>query len=180
MIKFLLTLSLSALSLGVTPQDMELSREYQVKAVFLFNFSQFVEFPSEAFLTADSPLVIGVLGKDPFGDYLDETVNGEKVNGHSLTVERYKTLEEIKTCHILFISADKKLDVKGIFKQLENRPILTVGDMPNFAKNGGIIRFLTDDNKTRIRINIEAAKKANVTISSKLLRIAEIINSENN
>src|SRR2546421_10219007 len=80
------------------------SREYQVKAVFLFNFAQFVEWPPAAFAGANSPLVIGILGQDPFGAYLDETVRNEKVNNRLLEIQRYHRVEDIKTCHILFIS----------------------------------------------------------------------------
>jgi hypothetical protein len=172
--------SFLALSFGVVKQQAPLSREYQVKAVFLFNFCQFVEFPSDAFAQPESPLVIGIYGKDPFRNYLDETVAGEKINGHPLTVERYKTIDEIKGCHILFINTEKKDELKFILEHLQNQPVLTVGDVPNFAKRGGIVRFFTEENKTRIRVNLEAAKRANLTISAKLLRLAEIVNPGDN
>src|SRR4051812_24348582 len=81
------------------------SSEYQLKAVFLFNFTQFVEWPAATFPAADTPFIIGILGKDPFGNYLNETINGEKVNGHALVVEHYNTIEELKICHILFITS---------------------------------------------------------------------------
>ena len=96
-----------------------ISKEYQVKALFLYNFSQFVEWPAEAFAEAQSPLVIGVLGEDPFGAYLDEIVRGEKVNNHPLVVQRYHQVEEIKTCHILFISQSEAKRLEQIFTPLE-------------------------------------------------------------
>src|SRR5882762_8203434 len=83
------------------------SRENQIKAVFLFNFAQFVEWPAQAFPEARTPLVIGVLGDDPFGAFLDETVRGEKVNNRPLVVQRYRRVEDIEICHILFISASE-------------------------------------------------------------------------
>jgi hypothetical protein len=149
--------------------------EYQLKAVFLFNFAQFVDWPPQAFPDAQSPLVIGVLGEDPFGAYLDETVRGEKVNSRPLVVQRYRRAEEIKTCHVLFVSRSEADRLGEILASLKGRTILTVGDTEGFAGHGGMIRFLTEKNKIRLRINLEAAKAANLTISSKLLRPAEIV-----
>jgi hypothetical protein len=151
--------------------------EYQLKAVFLFNFAEFVEWPTNAFPAADSPLIIGVLGDDPFGAHLDTTVRGEKVNGRPLAVQRFRRVEDIAACHILFISRSESTRLEQILAGLKGRSILTVGDLDNFASRGGMIRFVTDKNKIRLRINLEAAKSANLTISSKLLRPAEIVES---
>jgi hypothetical protein len=153
----------------------EISKEYQIKAVFLFNFSQFVKWPAEAFPEAQTPLVIGVLGEDPFGAYLDEIVRGEKVNNHPLIVQRYQRVEEIKTCHILFVSQSETKQLEQIFTNLKGRNILTVGEVEGFSQRGGMIRFVTEKNKIRFRVNLEATKAANLTISSKLLKPAEII-----
>lgn len=153
------------------------AKEYQVKAVFLYNFAQFVEWPEAAFPEAQTPLVIGVLGQDPFGSYLEETVRGEKVNNRPLVIERYRQVEEIKICHILFISRSEAERLEKIFAELKERNILTVGDIEGFTKRGGMMRFVTEKNKTRLRINLDAAKVAKLTISSKLLRPAEIIAS---
>src|SRR6185436_524028 len=139
----LLLISTTGLSAQTTP-----SREYQVKAVFLFNFAQFVEWPPPAFADAQAPLVIGVLGEDPFGAYLDETVRGEKVNNRPLTVQRYRRVEEIKACHVLFISQSEVDRLKEIIATLKGRNILTVGDTDGFALYGGMIRFVTEKNKT--------------------------------
>jgi len=151
------------------------AKEYQVKAVFLYNFAQFVEWPATAFPDAQTPLAIGVLGEDPFGAYLDETVRGEKANNRPLIVERYRRVEDIKICHILFISRSEADQMEKIFAALKERTILTVGDFEGFTKRGGMMRFVTEKNKTRLRINLEAAKAARLTISSKLLRPAEIV-----
>jgi len=149
--------------------------EYQLKAVFLFNFAQFVDWPPEVFAEAQTPLVIGVLGDDPFGSYLDETVRGEKVNTHPLAVRRYHRVEEIKTCHVLFISQSEANRLEEILSRLKGSNILTVGDASGFASRGGIIQFVTENNKIRMRINLGAAKARNLKISSKLLRPAEIV-----
>jgi uncharacterized protein DUF4154 len=152
--------------------------EYQVKAVFLFNFAQFVGWPAGAFPDSVAPMVIGVLGNDPFGPYLDETVRGEKVHGHSLEVHRYRNIEEITTCHILFISPSRERRLEDVLGNLKNRAILTVGDDLGFARRGGMIRFVSEKSKIRMRINVAAATAANLTISSKLLRAAEIVTQE--
>lgn len=151
--------------------------EYELKAVFLFNFSQFVDWPAAAFADSNSPLVIGVLGHDPFGSALDEIVRGETVNGRPLAVQRYATVEEVDTCHILFVDRSERDRLGRILGLLKGRSILTVGDFEGFTLRGGIVRFMTVGNKIKLRINLGAAQSANLTISSKLLRPAEIVAS---
>ena len=151
------------------------SREYQIKAVFLFNFAQFVEWPPRAFASANSPIVIGVLGENPFGEYLDETVRGEKVENRPLEVQRYLQVDEIKTCHVLFISRSEASRLDQILVSLKDRSILLVGDGDDFVQRGGMIRLATNQSKIRVSINVDAAKAANLTISSKLLRAAELV-----
>lgn len=164
------------LTLGVTSNTLgEAPTEYQVKAVFLFNFAQFVEWPSAAFADARAPLVIGVVGEDPFGPYLDEVIRGETVRGRSLSVRRYQGSEELGGCHILFISSSESARLAQILASLGDRPILTVGDTEGYAMRGVMIRLISAQNRIRMRINANAAKTAGLTISSKLLRPAEIV-----
>jgi hypothetical protein len=151
------------------------SREYQVKAVFLFNFTQFVEWPAVAFPHADAPLVIGVLGEDPFGSYLDDTIRGETANGRPLIVERYRSVQEIGDCQVLFISRSEAGRLEQIFASLNGRRTLTVGDVEGFTRRGGMIHLATMTGKIQLRINLEAARAAQLTISSKLLRPAQIV-----
>lgn len=151
------------------------SRDYQVKAVFLFNFAQFVEWPPSAFAGPTSPIVIGVLGENPFGAYLDETVRGEKLANRPLEIQRYGRVDEIHTCHVLFISRSEAHRLDQILLSLKNRSILIVGDGDDFVQRGGMIRLATVQNKIRLIVNVEAAKGANLTISSKLLRSAEVV-----
>jgi hypothetical protein len=150
------------------------SAEYQVKAVYLFNFAQFVEWPAKAFPDPQRPLVIGVLGDDPFGNYLDETIRGESVNKRALTVQRFRRVGEVKTCHVLFISRSESDRLEQTFSSLKGRHILTVGDTDDFTQRGGMIRFVIEKSKIRVRINLGAVKAADLAISSKLLRVAEI------
>lgn len=145
----------------------------QLKAVFLYNFSQFVDWPPASFSSSSSPFVIGILGRDPFGSYMESVVQGEKVGTHPIVVERYSSAGDVKACHILFINTSEP---SSAIRELKNRTILTVGDQKNFAKLGGMIRFFIENNKIRLQINLRAARAANLNISSKLLRVAEVIN----
>jgi hypothetical protein len=163
------TALLPALLLVQSPR----ASEYQVKAVFLYNFAQFVEWPA----TPDSqkPVIIGILGEDRLGAVLDETVRGERLGLRPFEIVRYRQLTGIDTCNILFISRSENERVAQILAALGNRPILTVSDGDDFADRGGMIQFVNDKNRIRLRINLEAAQAATVTISSKLLRVAEIV-----
>jgi hypothetical protein len=149
--------------------------EYQLKAVFLFNFAQFIDWPADAFPEADTPVVIGILGDDPFEGLLDQTVRDERLRGRPFQVRRYQSVDEIKTCHILFIRRPDGARLEETLARLKNRPILTVSDVDGFAERGGMIRFVTDRNRIRLQINPESVEAAHLTISSKLLRVAEVI-----
>jgi hypothetical protein len=149
--------------------------EYQVKAVFLFNFTQFVDWPPEAFPGPDAPFVIGVLGQDPFGPQLDEVVRGETVNRRPLVIERYRSVAEIRDCNILFIGSTERGHLDEILAALKGRSILTVSDADPDGQRGVMIRLVNENNRIRLRIDVSAAKAGNLTISSKLLRPAEIV-----
>jgi len=151
---------------------------YRIKAVFLYNFAQFVTWPESAFADAQAPFVIGVLGADPFGAALDETVQGESIGGRRLEVRRYRSAVEVIGCQILFISSSEAGRLDEILKTLAGRPVLTVGESQDFANKGGMIRFVTTQNKIRFRINVAAAERSGLVISSKLLRLAEIVVDE--
>jgi len=153
--------------------------EYQLKAVFLFNFAQFVEWPARAFRDAEAPLVIGVLGDDPFGAYLDDLVKGEKVGTRPLLVRRFKRPQDITDCHILFISRSETGALAEIIAQLKGRSLLSVSDADPFTRLGGMVRFVTDSGKLRLRINVAAARACDLTISSKILRPATLVTADN-
>ena len=169
---------LFAFSFNLPAAGSETFKEYELKAAYLYNFTQFVDWPPEAFPAPDTPLVIGVLGADPFGRNLDVLVNNEVVKNRRLVVQRYRRAADIGICHILFISGSETERVEQILAVLKGKPILTVGDSSSFAFRGGIIRLLTDKNKIRLKINMEAAKAANLTISSKLLRAADLVGND--
>jgi hypothetical protein len=151
--------------------------DYRVKATFLFQFTQFVVWAPTAFSTDRTALVIGILGEDPFGMFLDETVRDERSNGRPLIVERYRRLEDLRNCHVLFVSQSEVNRISDILEALKGRSVLLVADAAGFADRGGMIQFVTQGNRIRLRINVAAARAANLTISSNLLRPATIINS---
>lgn len=153
------------------------AEEYEVKAAFLFNFAQFVEWPRAAFRESDSPLVIGVLGNDPFGQFLDETVRGERIGSRGIEIRRFRNPAEIQDCHVLFISRSEASRVKDVLGSVKGRALLTVSDVDNFPRLGGMIGMGTDRNRVRLFVNVQAATAANLTISSKLLRAATIVPS---
>lgn len=153
----------------------ELSREYNIKAVFLLNFTRFIDWPAEAYQSAASPFVIGILGNDPFNELIDNAVAGEVVYQHPIVIQRYKSVDSIKDCHVLFIARTEAADLKSVQAALTGKSTLTVSDQVNFAGRGGMICFVTQNNKIKLQINALAAKRANLNISSKLLRLAEIV-----
>ena len=149
--------------------------EYKIKAVFLFNFTQFVQWPENAFNNNDDPFVIGILGKDPFGNYIDAAVTGEKMGTHPITIARYNNINEVNNCQMLFISKYYNENLPAALSLLNQHFVLTVSDMPGFVQSGGIIGFETVNNKIKLQVNLSTAKTANLNISSKLLSVAEIV-----
>ena len=152
--------------------------EYQLKAVFLFNFAKFVEWPASAHATKDSPIVLGIVGEDPFGAVLDNAVKGEKLGGRPLEVRRFKEIGEVTGCHLLFISNSLKDQAGDLLKILQGRPVLTVSETPGFAERGGVINFVMADNKVRFEINPQTAAQQSLKVSSKLLQLAHVVDGE--
>jgi hypothetical protein len=177
---FSMTLNWTA-SAGAQAGDASDSSEYLVKAGFIYNFAKFVEWPSTAFAEPDSPIVIGVLGTDPFGDIINRVVEGKKIGSRGFVVRRFKwskelkDLKEFKECRILFVSSSEKLHFEEIVEAVKGLPILTVGETPGFAERGGMIRLMLEDNRVRFEVNVAAAHDGNLNISSRLLTLARII-----
>ncbi len=147
--------------------------EYKVKAAFVYNFAKFTTWPAEAFAKSDAPFVIGIVGKDPFGGAIDDTMKGKTVETHPVTIRRVKWAEA-KDCHLLFVSGSEGSKTRDM-DPVKTVPILTVGEVSGFAQRGGIINFVSEDEKIKFEINPEAAKRANLSISSKLLSLAKIV-----
>jgi hypothetical protein len=165
---------------GPAPAPAVLSAEYRVKAGFLFTFPQFVEWPARVFPEAQSPIVIGILGEDPFGSYLDEIVQGEKIGERSIVVRRFARIEDVADCHILFLGRSVTGSLEKILARLRDRRVLTVGEDETFERAGGMVRFVIENNKVRLRINRAAAEAHELAISSKLLRLATLVSPAKN
>jgi hypothetical protein len=146
--------------------------EYQLKAAFLFNFAKFVEWPQAAFASNNSPIVIGVLGQNPFHDDLKQMVRNKTIDNRPLVVQDVHALAEATNCHILFVCSSEKDRLPEIFKALKGASVLTVGEMDHFTESGGMINFVIKDNKIRFQINNDQAAKAGLKISSKLMSLA--------
>lgn len=155
------------------------SREYQIKAVLLYNLTQFVEWPKSAFTTNDVPFVIGILGVDPFGTLLEDAVRGESYNNRQIIVKHFEKMEEAKNCQMLFISSSERNTLPTLLPKLNGLPILTVADYEGFIRAGGMINiYKTLDNKIRLKINVTAAKANDLAVSAKLLRVSVIVRPE--
>ena len=167
-------------ALGAKAQsaDSSASSEYLIKAGFIYNFAQLVQWPATAFPQPDSPIVIGILGADPFGATIDRVIEDKKLDGRSVVVRRLKwgkDVKDLKECNILFISSVEKEHLPDIINTVKSLPILTIGETTGFASRGGIINLTLEGNRVRFEVNIEAAKQANLNISSRLLALARIV-----
>jgi hypothetical protein len=163
--------------LAVTAQAQSAS-EYQVKAAFLFNFARFVEWPADAFLSADSPLQICVLGQDPFGRDFEQMIEDKTVSGHRIEIAHPEGVPQARACQILFIATPDKQQIRDILLGLKGGSVLTVGDTPGFARMGGIINFVLDDNRVRFEINQKSAELAHLKLSARLLTVAKLVLTE--
>lgn len=152
--------------------------EHQIKAAFLFNFAQFVEWPPGAFTNAQAPLCIGVLGNDPFGSSLEETVHDETIRGRKLAIQHSRKIEDLKNCQMIFISRSEKSKVDEILAALDSRPVLTVGEIDGFAQRGGAINFYREGKKVRFEINPAVTRRNGLKVSSELLSLGKIVNEE--
>lgn len=148
--------------------------EYDIKAVFLYNFTKFTDWPENAFPSTNSPIIIAVAGQDPFGKALDEVMKGEAVRRHPLQVQRLNGGAPIPHCHILFIARSEKDRLDSLLKEVQGRPILTVADTPRAAERGVMVNLVVQES-VRMEINQAAIAAARLQVSSKLLSLARIV-----
>jgi hypothetical protein len=160
-----------------TSQEKVLS-EYEVKAAYMVNFARFTEWPREAFAGEASAVLIGVVGRDPFGEALDKTLAGQKVGARPFEIRRGKRLADVGECHLLFISDADRERVEDALIALRGRHVVTVSDYLEFAAMGGVIGFYAEGKKIRFEVNPRAAERQGVKLSSKLLRLARIVKVE--
>jgi hypothetical protein len=147
--------------------------EYQVKAAYLLNFARFVEWPPSAFAAAEAPLTICILGEDPFQTTLDRLIADETVDGHRLAVRRLQREPVTAGCHVLYVAASES-DQAKLLRGME-REVLTVGEGDSFLRAGGMLAFVMEGRRIRFSINLAAANRSDVKLSSKLLNVAKSV-----
>lgn len=160
---------------GVEPDDAPPPLELQVKAAFLYNFAKFANWPGGTFRGPDSPLVIGVVGGDPFREALERGVAGKTVGGRPFAVRRVRDPVTDPGSHILFVAAGESRRLPRLLEQLGDAPVLLVGETPGFASDGGVINFFIEENRVRFEVNLTAAERARLRLSSKLLSLARLV-----
>lgn len=156
-------------------QAQENLSEYQVKAAYLYNFLKFVEWPKDAYTDPLAPIVIGVVGEDPFGNGLPQVIIGKTVQGRDLVIRIYRAGEDLRSAHILFISSSERKRIPAILSGLRGSCVLTVADSAGFLEAGGMIQFLNENDRVRFAINVDATNQAKLKVSSKLLSLAKVI-----
>ena len=170
--------------------DNAAHREYQIKAAFIYNFIKFVDWPKEKVAESNEPVIIGIIGKDPFGNAF-APVKDKEDKGRKVLIKWFKPIEELKKsgekdksllereieslrkCHLLFICSSEEKSINEIINLVKDHSVLTIGDMQGFLESGGIINFIMEEKKIRFEINMTAAKRAKLKIRSQLLRLAK-------
>jgi len=167
--------ALLALAGGSTVRAAPTVTEAQVRAAFIFHFTQFVDWPPKAFAEPGAPFVIGVFGDKPIDEALTALIRGERFGTHPFEVRRLRRAAEASSCQIVYVSNE----AENLFRPawLRGYPVLLVGETEDFLRSGGMIEFFTDHNEERFRINLNAAHASSLDISAKLLRVAQVLPS---
>jgi hypothetical protein len=173
---FLFSLTAGLLFCGLARAQVGRASEYEVKAAFLFNFTKFVEWPDSSFSDAQAPIVIGIIGDDPFGDSLTRIVAGQKAQGRTIAIIKYRREDDLRRSHVVFISASERPHSAEILAALRGASVLTVSDIDGFAETGGMMQFVMQENRVHFIVNLDAATQSKLRVSAKLLALARVIN----
>ncbi|MCI0538449.1 MAG: YfiR family protein [Verrucomicrobiales bacterium] len=169
-----MTLLLAVFAVGTRAAE-DPAREYKVKAAFLLQFTKYVEWPESALNATNAPMVLGLFEEDPAAPIVREQLHGKVVNGRPMIVKLLSDAEAVTNCHMLFLSRARKERVDQLLAQSQGRPVLTVSELDQFALHGGVINFVRKDESFRFEVNLEAAEKARLKISTKLASLATIV-----
>ena len=152
--------------------------EREIKALFFVTLARYVEWPASGFSSDADPIVIGILGQDPFGTFLDTLIEKEAVRGRPIRIRRFASVDEVKSCHLLYLAPMSPALFELSLSRLKGRPILTVSDTPKFAERGGVVElFLNEESKVRLRISKSALASVGLSVSPALLRLAQMVAS---
>jgi len=175
----ILCLVLALVFIPETALAQESAGEYELKAAMLYNLTRFVEWPAAAYADAQSPTVLCILGRDPFGDSLTSIASSQSAGGRAVQVRRISGSKEIRGCHVVYISSSERKNIAQILATLKGTSVLTVGEMAQFAARGGMIQFSLEEKQVRFEVNLEAASESDLKISSRLLVLARVVKDPN-
>jgi len=152
--------------------------EDQIKAGFLLNFLRFVQWPDASYVTRSAPISVCIVGHNSMSAVLSEAVSGKEVDGHAIRVKLTKASDDLRTCHLVFVGSADERHTSQILDSLKGNSILTVGEYSSFAKSGGMLNFYTEENKVKLEMNLDAATRANLRISAKLIAVSHLISTK--
>ncbi|HUE22146.1 MAG TPA: YfiR family protein [Bryobacteraceae bacterium] len=148
--------------------------EYEIESAMLYNFTKFVEWPRSAWGEGGESLVVGVLGDDPMAHILASALRDKTIYGHPILVRRLNSGADVRGCAVLLVGAAERKEITRIVQSVGRSPVLTIGEREQFSRLGGVIAFIRDGNRIRFEINLDAADRAGLQVSSKLLRLAAV------
>lgn len=160
---------------AASPGTVELKPEHVVKGAMLAKFPLFVDWPERAFAGDAAPIVIGILGEDPFGSDYDQALANQKVGGRSFEVRRLEGVTEAAGCHVLYVAGSEAGRVAEILAWTEGKPVVVVGDLPGFVEAGATIGFVKESGRVRFQVNLAAARRSGLVLGSQLLKVASKI-----
>jgi hypothetical protein len=171
-----------ALAVSAQPASAQKDQvgEYELKAAILYNLSRFVEWPPLAYADSQAPTVLCIVGQDPFGNSLKTLGQKQDTNGRPVSIRQLKNENGIHDCHVLYVSTSERKTVAQILTRLKGSSVLTVGEMSQFAARGGVIQFTLEDKQVHFEINLDAASRMALKISSRLLVLARIVKDQGN
>lgn len=165
-------LILGGLSIACLHAEVE---EYQLKAAVVYNFAKFVEWPPQSFTNANDPIAVCVLGQNPFGGWLSETLAGRTAGGRPFVIRHASEPQQVGHCQILFVSSSERKRFRAVLAEVKADGVLTVGDTPGFAALGGVVNLRLDGDTVRMEVNVKSAEQKKLQISAKLLSLAQIV-----
>ena len=167
------------LNTGILFANTNSAGEYEVKAAFLFGFAEFVAWPAKTFSDPKQPLTVCVYGRDPFGQILDDALLGRSIGDRRVSVGRANQFQDLAGCQVIFVSRSERERARELANRLADHAVLLVGESEGFATSGGTIEFTLEDNRVHFVINPDAAERAGLKLSSKLLALAKIVHDPN-
>ena len=168
---------LCLLTAAAARADEPSTREYRVKAAFIFHFLQFTDWPANAFAGEDAPIIVAIVGDDPFDGALWQALNDKRVGRRAVLLRQFAAAPppaELLGCHLLFVSQAMGNPMGNLLQQVRGTPVLTVSDEGNFTEAGGVMRLLVEENKVRFEVNVTAAQRQQLKMSAKLLKLARL------